>query len=1612
MKKKLFSFLICLALVLPCAFVFTACGKAKPKSMSVKNATTDFFYQDEFSFGEDAVVKIKMSKGDDLEFDAEDITYYADEKVAETDDYKVDYSEYNGNVLGEYEIEVIYKHDKNITYSYKVNVSAKPFADADVTALDYEGVYDGEAHSISLECVVEGATITYSTDGVTYTNTNPTFTEAGEYVVYFTVDKENYAPPVSGTKNVVIERKEVSLVWGNATFTYNKTEQIPTCTIGGIIAGDVCTLTVSGGETDAGNHTATAVSLSNVNYKLPEENTKAFVINPKKVNKPVLASAIEFEYNAGEHALAFEAAFEEGVGAIGTNAATVAGRYTYSVKLASSNYIWNDETTAPMNINWEIKKKAIAVPVVTGEYVYNGVPQAAVITGFNENVMIKTGTDKSLNAGNFMVKFKLKDTSNYYWEGDNISVLAGEKSRGWSIAKATIDAESMDWDYTNPLNYDGTPKTVTLINIPYGFEPIYEGNTKTNAGNYQATVTFYYDAQNYNEITIEPLYWSIAKINPTYTVPTGVEVEKAEGLTLASVSLEGFEGFSWLIPTTAVADSGYYVARYTPADTTNYNVLENVRIYVNVIDNSKGTFTSYVYDGSNAETDKDIAIYVNGGVWAPDTDFGIEVKVGTDFATGSAADATITYNGASSFVVSNAGEYSVEIRVVKEGYNDFISTQTLVVEKAELQIHSYPIVRNEETATTDDTLEVLPLEDGVVTYQGINYVEGVWAWKEPETQLSFGNNEYKVVFIPESQNYAPIEVDVYVYAANGLPIKTFAIGETTYTIPKNKTLYEIDVVIPYGESAIINFTSIKDGFNIYDQDRNDITGEAWFEIVSDDITYSSSVTYVFAQDEYSADLTIILNIVEDYYLDNLGVSYKDDKGDIKKLDLMLYSTGYVQGEVMYIAAEAIEGYTAMLYVNDILVNTIADVELEIGTNKVIVVVKDAQGNAVRYIQKSFNYMLPEVYGLTSQPNYEYTIASVVGNGSNEMIVLNSMETPTITLSTIINTEIYTISAYKMNNANGLYASVDLNTPISISAGVNVFKVILTISGAAKVVKEFVIYDAVDTYGASYDAYIASDNVEDEYVVESNFANGYLGSVKEWNFEYLVNVVEDIRITHIYDQFKTGTITKLINDYYLIYVLSSSEDALYKIVKVNKWYVEDNQTAAKYYLMNGEESSVVEITDLEEVVELRVAYDYIYIKTVNPAAVVSADNGSVYVESGLLVPMVAFDAQDVKITILAGDGETTREVTLKLQVNVIKLLGVTPIKVVDNEEVAGTELVANVIGSMMFGGDISINVSYDSEMPSTAMVADLISNYTIFNQSGEVWTDGDGNKYIKVDIYAPEGAVLAEGFDPDEYELVGVIPSAEGVLLKIEETDGVYFASLWIVSYDTGILYITFTLVDEFVETRVSLSVKDAGGEELQNYDIDLKVVDGQTILGDYFMQQTGLEYSIGSFVGDSTEYFVDVDAYPYEVYTYINGEVGYEVIATIYPSAEGYFLASKEEGYLEGVELGAEFIFQGEDSLCMIYIVEPNTELAGALAALDGENLEVAVDATEGVTVKNMVYDIAKPEYADITGNVNTFTNMGFEALALKLIYNEGEANEFAVIIQVVFASMNDIMGM
>lgn len=129
------------------------------------------------------------------------------------------------------------------------------------------------------------------------------------------------------------------------------------------------------------------------------------------------------------------------------------------------------------------------------------------------------------------------------------------------------------------LEYDGTVKAATISGAT---------EWKTVTGNDAPTITYNADPKNVGtytaSITIDEttasVEFTIVKGNPNFTVPTGLKAKYDQ--TLADVDLP--DGFTWEDETQKVGTVGEhsFEATYTPVDTDNYNVVNDVVIKVNV----------------------------------------------------------------------------------------------------------------------------------------------------------------------------------------------------------------------------------------------------------------------------------------------------------------------------------------------------------------------------------------------------------------------------------------------------------------------------------------------------------------------------------------------------------------------------------------------------------------------------------------------------------------------------------------------------------------------------------------------------------------------------------------------------------------------------------------------------------------------------------------------------------------------------------------------------------------------------------------------------------------------------------------------------------------------
>ena len=103
-----------------------------------------------------------------------------------------------------------------------------------VTATDYSGTYDKQAHGISLNVTepASGYTINYRTtpDGNYNLTTNPTFTDAGTYTVYYQVTSDGYNT-ATGSAKVVINKANAEIKFDKASLTITYGDTAPTNTL-------------------------------------------------------------------------------------------------------------------------------------------------------------------------------------------------------------------------------------------------------------------------------------------------------------------------------------------------------------------------------------------------------------------------------------------------------------------------------------------------------------------------------------------------------------------------------------------------------------------------------------------------------------------------------------------------------------------------------------------------------------------------------------------------------------------------------------------------------------------------------------------------------------------------------------------------------------------------------------------------------------------------------------------------------------------------------------------------------------------------------------------------------------------------------------------------------------------------------------------------------------------------------------------------------------------------------------------------------------------------------------------------------------------------------------
>ena len=133
---------------------------------------------------------------------------------------------------GETTIKAVFPGNENYETALASYILTVSNATMEVSATGYEGVYDGNAHGITVTAP-EGATVKYGTEEGKYDLTeNPTYTNVGTYTVYYQVTKEG-TETVTGSAKVTINKVTATLTFSaeTATATLGAEFQTPTLTV-------------------------------------------------------------------------------------------------------------------------------------------------------------------------------------------------------------------------------------------------------------------------------------------------------------------------------------------------------------------------------------------------------------------------------------------------------------------------------------------------------------------------------------------------------------------------------------------------------------------------------------------------------------------------------------------------------------------------------------------------------------------------------------------------------------------------------------------------------------------------------------------------------------------------------------------------------------------------------------------------------------------------------------------------------------------------------------------------------------------------------------------------------------------------------------------------------------------------------------------------------------------------------------------------------------------------------------------------------------------------------------------------------------------------------------
>ena len=548
------------------------------------------------------------------------------------------------------------KYYKEATTSETVVVNkAKQVLDISDYIVTYK--YTGEAITFANPGAFENPEFTFIVDGETLLGNTYTFESVKTYtLVIKSSATDNYLEGQTATITITVD-KGVLKYTGDTLFTATYGDLLSSVNLNNEYLSWV-TPTDSVGDAGTRKHQAIYNTNKDLYEDCPVEMT--ITVNPKQVSKPTLPDTT-YTYDGGNDITLIPAGYDANTMVLSNNVQTTAGVHSVIVSLVNNNYVWTDNTSDQVTINFTINKATPTYETPSNlEGVYGNKLSSVSLSSWtgwswdDGTIVLDT-----LDEHKYSATFTPDDTVNYNTVTLDLTVNVVAPKTQFTVT--FNDNITVDYDgNTHALGYTvtGIDESDITVNVTYKKNGVVSiSGAPVDAGQYVAYLTVTYN-ENLYEMTNTPANGSVIinKATPTPTTPTNLV--GTLGDTLSLVSLTTWTGWSWDDGTTVLNTLGEhsYSATFTPDDTENYNTV-TLDLTVKVVKLISGaTVTGYV-----------ASIEYSGSVYKPTLTVvhdGEELNLNTHY-TVNYGDVYLAGN-TQTIIIEGIGDYQGELAVYVE----------------------------------------------------------------------------------------------------------------------------------------------------------------------------------------------------------------------------------------------------------------------------------------------------------------------------------------------------------------------------------------------------------------------------------------------------------------------------------------------------------------------------------------------------------------------------------------------------------------------------------------------------------------------------------------------------------------------------------------------------------------------------------------------------------------------------------------------------------------------------------------------------------------------------------------------------------------------------------